>query len=88
MRITERDLNILVNKLNSLVGINEDVKYNTVGAFEISHAYGGVSLHRILCKHGSVEDVFRCGHIPKKDLYYRINAFLNGIEFKKDANND
>ena len=83
MRIYQKDLEAVAARLNKLIGIEEKVKYNTVGGFIIDHAYGGVSLHKIENGHGAVSDVFRCGHITKKELYYRINAFIDGIEYER-----
>ena len=50
-----------------------------VGNYHLSGACGGVSLHRMVNEHGDVEDVFRCGYISKRDLYYRMHAYLDGI---------
>lgn len=85
-RITEKDLNIMVKRLNRLTGYGESPSYSTIGAYTLDHAYGGVSLHQYANESGAVHDVFRCGHIPKKDLYHRICAFINGIETTKEDN--
>lgn len=73
MRITDKDLNILVKRLNNLA----------FGLYHIDGAYGGVSLHKNENEFGGVSDVFRCGHVSKRDLYYRIDALLIGIEIGK-----
>lgn len=52
--------------------------------YSISYAYGGAALHRNCDvdasgeSHG-VSDVFGY-HMPKRDLYERMQAFLRGIE--------
>ena len=52
--------------------------------YSISYAYGGAALHRNCDvdasgeSHG-VHDVFGY-HMPKRDLYDRMQAFLRGIE--------
>ena len=51
-----------------------------VGNYYISGAYGGVSLHRNVNLRGACTDVFNCGHVPKRDLYNRMRAYLAGIE--------
>ena len=79
-RITEKDLKNLVERLNKIAGF-DNPEYSTIGAYDLSFAYGGVSLHRYTNKSGGVCDVFRCGHVPKRDLYNRIQAFLTA----KDA---
>jgi hypothetical protein len=33
---------------------------------------------------GGVKNVFSCGHIPKRELYNRIHAFLDGLRYGKD----
>jgi hypothetical protein len=53
--------------------------------YSISYAYGGASLHRNCTadangeSHG-VHDVFGSGHMPKRELYERMQAFLRGFE--------
>ena len=79
MRISQKQLEIQVEYLNKLVGY-ENFKHYTPNTFILDYAYGGVSLHKVLSKGGSVSDVFRCGHIPKKELYYRIIAFIDGVQ--------
>tara|TARA_R110002020_G_scaffold160008_4_gene344330 strand:+ start:529 stop:894 length:366 start_codon:yes stop_codon:yes gene_type:complete len=51
-----------------------------IGHYHISGAYGGVCLHRTDNENGGVTDVFNCGHVPKRDLYNRMRAYLEGIE--------
>jgi len=51
-----------------------------IGNYYISGAYGGVSLHRNVNLHGACTDVFNCGHVPKRDLYNRMRAYLAGLE--------
>lgn len=80
MRIKESDLDIMVRRLNRMAGFGDNPSYSTIGAYIIDHAYGGVSLHKYANESGAVHDVFRCGHIPKKGLYYRICAYIDGIE--------
>jgi len=53
--------------------------------YVISYAYGGAALHRncaldaIRESHG-VHDVLSSGHVPKRELYDRMQAFLRGID--------
>jgi hypothetical protein len=49
------------------------------GVYHLSGAYGGYSLHLSSGPNGGVSDVFRCGHIPKRELYDRMQAFLDGM---------
>jgi len=51
-----------------------------IGNYHLSGAYGGVSLHRMSNEGGGVSDVFRCGHVPKRELAEKMWAFLAGYE--------
>jgi len=78
-RITQRDLEALVRRLNVIAGHGTAPKYSTIGAYCLDYAYGGVSLERYMNEQGGVDDIFRCGHITKRDLYNRICAYLAGM---------
>jgi hypothetical protein len=57
----------------------------TPDVYVISYAYGGASLHRNCSADGNgeshgVSDVLGSGHMPKRELYERMQAFLRGIE--------
>jgi len=77
-RITQYMLEMKVDSLNRLKGF-KNANYSTIGAYTLSYAYGGVSLHRYVNKHGGVCDVFSCGHIPKRDLFNRICAYMTDM---------
>ena len=87
-RITDKDLNAMAALLNRLTGSPSTYCANAagepfeanIGHYHISHAYGGVSLHRTSNHGGGVSSVLGCGHIPKRDLYNRMDAFIAGIE--------
>lgn len=81
-RITQRDLEGLVRRLNTIKGYGTYPKYSTIGAYCLDGAYGGVSLHRYVNEAGGVSDVFRCGYVTKRDLYNRISAYLDGMGAK------
>jgi len=83
-RISERDLEAVCRRINRMTG-NEEAAYNTAGAFYIDGDYGGWDLYRYTGDHGSVDDVFRCGHVPARDLYNRMQAFLDGMAVTEDA---
>lgn len=89
MRINQAQLESLVGIINSMTKSPAEPYSKTkkgfkanVGNYHLSGAYGGVSLHRMDNKSGGVEDVFRCGHTTKKDLFYRMKAFIDGLESK------
>ena len=82
-RVTEARLEHLCKRLNE--SCDTPIKAwgdngSNVGNYHIDHAYGGVSLHQMLSEGGSVRDVFSCGHVPKRDLEGRIEAFLVGVQ--------
>ena len=82
-RITEKDLAATVRRLNETTKSPTaygDSNGSHIGHYHISHAYGGVSLHRTCSTGGAINDVFRCGHVTKRDLYNRIHAMLAGLE--------
>ena len=76
-----RAINRKTNSPESSYTRTKDGKFTAnIGNYHLSGAYGGVSLHRISNPGGGVEDVFSCGHVPKRDLYNRLRAFLEGLE--------
>ena len=79
MRITQRDLEIKVHRLNNIVGFTEPPKYSTIGAYCLDYAYGGVSLHQYVNEHGGITDIFRNGYMPKRELYNLICAYETGL---------
>lgn len=91
MRITDRDLLAVVERINRITGsptetyIKAGDRYVAqIGNYHLSHAYGGVSLHRMMNESGGVENVLGCGHVPKRDLYDRMQAFIRGLEFTQN----
>jgi hypothetical protein len=84
-RITEKQLQGMCDLLNRLTN-SPDKPYidgkAQIGNFHLSHAYGGVCLHRMHTSSGGVSDPFYCGHVTKRDLYNRIYSFIRGIEFQ------
>jgi hypothetical protein len=92
-RISNRDLEAVCERINRVFGYQDTPLWShrpnddgtrqvvaTVGQFYIDGAYGGVSLDRMVNEGGGVTDVFRCGHVSKRELYGRMHAFLDGID--------
>ena len=77
-RITEKMLEARVATLNMLKGF-ENPEYSTIGAYTLDYAYGGVSLHQYRNESGGINDVFSCGHVPKRDLFNRICAYMTDM---------
>jgi len=83
MRITDKHLNAIANRINILTlspTIERDNRGAKIGHYHISHAYGGVALHRTLSIGGSIRDVLCCGHVTKRHLQEMMFAFIEGIE--------
>jgi len=90
-RITEKDLQAAVNRINRMTNspaepyIKIGDKYvDQIGSYHLDHAYGGVALHRMSNEVGGVEDVFG-GHMPKRELYGKLHAFIAGLDAKEQS---
>jgi hypothetical protein len=85
-RITDKDLESLARRLNEITN-SPTVPYvdgvAQVGNFHISHAYGGVCLHRMHNTSGGVTTPVVHGHVPKRELRDRMHSFIDGIEFAR-----
>ena len=86
-RITDKHLEGMIARLNRLT--NSPVKpyeqingrcVAQIGCYHLSHAYGGVALHRMHNEGGGVTTPIGGGHVSKRELYERIYAFIMGIE--------
>jgi len=72
-RISQKMIEAQIEQLNKIF----DDK-----SFELSCAYGGYCLHQFTDKKtGARADVFKCGHIPARSLYFQIRAFLIGLDY-------
>lgn len=81
-RITEKDLEALCARINAATGSPTtpwaDGKAQ-IGNFHISHAYGGVCLHRMHNAGGTVSAPLISGHVPKRELFNAMHAYLAGL---------
>ena len=78
MRITQKDLEAKVNRLNLIAGF-DNPPYSTIGAYCLDWAYGGVKLEKWCNQHGAVHDIFNQGFMTKRELYNLMSAYENGI---------
>ena len=91
-RITDKQLDQLATYLNELTNSPKtygqhtthadgarDFKAN-IGHYHISHAYGGVCLHRVCNEGGGVNTPVVHGHVPKRELFNLIHAFIKGLD--------
>ena len=92
-RITKKRLQSIVDRLNRITG-SPMAPYVTmysgkseaqVGNYHLSHAYGGVCLHRMNNSEGGVSSPLSTGHIPKRELQGLLCAYIAGIESKLPA---
>ena len=92
-RITERDLQGMINRLNRVTNSpatysdkQADGKFKSnVGHYHLDFAYGGVKLMRTVNESGGVTCPISMGYETKKDAYYMIHAFINGIESTQEV---
>jgi hypothetical protein len=92
-RITEKMLESLVLRLNSITGSPEtsytkigDKFIANIGNYHISGAYGGVQLQRMVGESGGVQTPLGGGYCSKRELYEKIHAYISGIESTKNNN--
>lgn len=81
-RITEKDLQALCLRINEATKSPTQTYVNgkaQIGNYHVSHAYGGVCLHRIHNEGGGVTTPLKPYHAPKRELYDAMQAFLAGL---------
>lgn len=87
-RITESQLQAVVDRLNRVTGSPMapyvDGKAQ-IGNYHLSHAYGGVCLHRMHNEGGGVSSPLSIGHVTKRELYGLIHAYLSGLLAAQEA---
>jgi hypothetical protein len=87
-RITDKHLQAKIDWLNKITGSPVapyiDGKAQ-IGNYHLSHAYGGVCLHRMHNESGGVSSPLSCGHIPKRELAGLLDAFIAGINTQKEV---
>lgn len=71
-------LNIITNSPKEYFSTDGEFIVN-VDHFCISGAYGGYELQRTCNNVGGVTAPLNTGHIPKKELYNQLSAFIYGI---------
>ena len=82
MRISQKDLENVVSRINRVMGTPAQPYVNgepQAHCYHLSHEYRGYALHQMCSTGSGVRDVFG-GHLPKRDLYDRMQAFLAGVD--------
>ena len=81
-RITDKDLDAIAARINRITNSPAapyiDGKAQ-VGNYHISHAYGGVCLHRMSNTSGGVSSPLSIGHVTKRELANLMYAFICGL---------
>ena len=88
-RVTQRDLEIVLARINTLVGAPteggtrlEDGTWKcNVGTYVLDWAYGGVRLSQLVNKSGGERDI--TGRGTKRETLHAMRAFERGIEVGK-----
>jgi hypothetical protein len=85
-RITEKDLQALVNRINELTDQpNKPYGDNgaNVGNYHLDFAYGGVRLAQITNKGGGITCPLGLSFLTKRELNYKLTAFISGLPTKR-----
>lgn len=88
-RITIKDLRAVCDRLNRLTG--SPMEYakpyvkgvpfcSNIGNYHISQAYGGYCLNRVSNEGGGVSSPLLHGHVPARELYNLMHAYIKGLE--------
>jgi hypothetical protein len=81
-RVTEKQLQAVVDRLNRITGSPMEPYLDgkaQIGNYHLSHAYGGVCLHRMFNDGGGVSSPLSIGHVPKRELLNLMHAYICGL---------
>ena len=81
-RITEANLQAVVARINRITNSPMSPYVGNkaqIGNYHLSHAYGGVCLHCMATDDGGVSSPLGIGHVPKRELYNAMLAFIAGL---------
>jgi hypothetical protein len=89
-RITKKQLIARIETINSILN-RPATPYSqadgkliaNIGNFSLSQCYGGYCVHLMVNDGGGVSTPIWAGHIPARDAYERISAFIAGLQFSK-----
>ena len=91
-RITIKHLRALAARINTVTGSPMEYAQphrpgvpfcSNIGNYHIDQAYGGYMLARVSNTSGGISCPLSHGHIPARELYERMHAFLRGYEEAK-----
>ena len=91
-RITQKDLEYLVKRINKITSSpmapytrngekgNRKAGFTAnINNYHLDYGYGGVQLVRMVNDAGGIETISRGCHVPKRELYYWMQAYIAGI---------
>ncbi len=85
-RISIAQLEGIVARINTLTGNSQECytrengrSIANIGNYHLSQQYGGVALHQMVSNGGGARDVFNSGHIPKRELFDMMTAYMYGL---------
>jgi hypothetical protein len=89
-RITKKNLQARIETINSILN-RPATPYSpadgkvvaNIGNFSLSQCYGGYCVHLMTNESGGVSTPIWAGHIPARDAYERLSAFIAGLQFSK-----
>lgn len=87
-RITDKQLDSLCAQLNKITNSPPAPWADgsaAVGNYHISHAYGGVCLHRHVNEGGGITCPLSNGHGTKRELYNTMHAYIKGLSAAQEV---
>ena len=86
-RVTEKQLQAVCDRLNRITNSPMQPYVDgkaQPGNYHLSHAYGGVCLHRMFNEGGGVSSPLSIGHVSKRELAALMYAYISGIETQRE----
>ena len=82
--ITIKNINLQIDRLNRITNspashMDENLISN-VGNYYLSRAYGGCQVQRIVNKQGAADHPITGSHVPKRECFITLVAFIEGFE--------
>jgi hypothetical protein len=88
MRITNKMLDILADRINKLAGtpmtyMNKETREINIGHYHLDCAYGGYKLVQTDNNGGGIHTISESGYTTKRNLYNEMRMFIAGLEAKQ-----
>jgi hypothetical protein len=87
-RITKKDLENGVRRLNTLAGTPQEPWTRDANGnyhpqpfcYHLSGAYGGYMVQQVVAQGSGCSTPITCGHVTKRACYETLHAFISGFE--------